>query len=553
MSASDPTVVPALRDLAATPFEAQVIAALPVDADDDPAPRAVPGVSLSRVRPTPVVSPRLLGWSDTLGFELGLARPAPGSAALAILAGNGLAPGMQPYAARYGGHQFGRWAGQLGDGRAITLGELPRPMGDGAGGTAYELQLKGAGMTPYSRHADGRAVLRSSLREFVCSEAMHALGVPTTRALSLVGTGEAVLRDMFYDGNARTEPGAIVCRVAPTFLRFGNYEIHAALGERESLQRLLAHTLRRHYPHIDSTDPAAPLQWLSEVCERTAVMVAHWMRVGFVHGVMNTDNMSILGLTLDYGPYGFLEGYDPQWTPNTTDAAGRRYAYGQQPQVALWNLSRLAGALRPLVDADDGLHAALERYRDLFGRTHRAMSAAKLGLGSLAEPGDVEWLDELFGLLAATETDMPIFFRQLSASVPGAGAASAQGDDAALLAPVRAALYDPDTLDAALAARWRQWLSRWQQRLTHDLAHEKSSAELIVARMDAVNPLYLPRNYLAQEAIDAAEQGDLAPLQALMRVLQRPYSAQVGCEAYAARRPEWARQRPGCSALSCSS
>ena len=553
MSAPDPTLVPALRDLAATPFEAQVIAALPVDADDDPAPRAVPGVSLSRVRPTPVVSPRLLAWSDTLGCELGLARPAPGSAALAILAGNGLAPGMQPYAARYGGHQFGRWAGQLGDGRAITLGELPRPIGDGAGGTAYELQLKGAGMTPYSRHADGRAVLRSSLREFVCSEAMHALGVPTTRALSLVGTGEAVLRDMFYDGNARTEPGAIVCRVAPTFLRFGNYEIHAALGERESLQRLLAHTLRRHYPHIDSTDPAAPLQWLSEVCERTAVMVAHWMRVGFVHGVMNTDNMSILGLTLDYGPYGFLEGYDPQWTPNTTDAAGRRYAYGQQPQVALWNLSRLAGALRPLVDGDDGLHAALERYRDLFGRTHRAMSAAKLGLGSLAEPGDVEWLDELFGLLAATETDMPIFFRQLSASVPGAGAASGGGDAAALLAPVRAALYDPDTLDAALAARWRQWLLRWQQRITHDLTHEKSSAELIVARMDAVNPLYLPRNYLAQEAIDAAEQGDLAPLQALMRVLQRPYSAQVGCEAYAARRPEWARQRPGCSALSCSS
>jgi uncharacterized protein YdiU (UPF0061 family) len=553
MSAPDPTLVPALRDLAATPFEAQVIAALPVDADNDPAPRAVPGVSLSRVRPTPVVSPRLLAWSDTLGCELGLARPAPGSAALAILAGNGLAPGMQPYAARYGGHQFGRWAGQLGDGRAITLGELPRPMGDGAGGTAYELQLKGAGMTPYSRHADGRAVLRSSLREFVCSEAMHALGVPTTRALSLVGTGEAVLRDMFYDGNARTEPGAIVCRVAPTFLRFGNYEIHAALGERESLQRLLAHTLRRHYPHIDSTDPAAPLQWLSEVCERTAVMVAHWMRVGFVHGVMNTDNMSILGLTLDYGPYGFLEGYDPQWTPNTTDAAGRRYAYGQQPQVALWNLSRLAGALRPLVDADDGLHAALERYRDLFGRTHRAMSAAKLGLGSLAEPGDVEWLDELFGLLAATETDMPIFFRQLSASVPGAGAASGGGDAAALLAPVRAALYDPDTLDAALAARWRQWLLRWQQRITHDLTHEKSSAELIVARMDAVNPLYLPRNYLAQEAIDAAEQGDLAPLLALMRVLQRPYAAQAGCEAYAARRPEWARQRPGCSALSCSS
>jgi uncharacterized protein YdiU (UPF0061 family) len=200
-----------------------------------------------------------------------------------------------------------------------------------------------------------------------------------------------------------------------------------------------------------------------------------------------------------------------------------------------------------LVDGDDGLHAALERYRELFGRTHRTMSAAKLGLGSLVEPGDAEWHNELFGLLAATETDMPIFFRQLSASVPGAG--SALGGDAALLAPVRAALYDPDTLDAALAARWRQWLLRWQERL----AHEALSREQVVARMDAVNPLYLPRNYLAQEAIDAAEQGDLAPLLALMRVLQRPYAAQAGFEAYAARRPEWARQRPGCSALSCSS
>ena len=542
MTADALTAVDALlRDLASTPFEAEVSASLPVDPSDDVVPRQVPGVALSRVRPTPVAAPRLLAWSDALGAELALAAPSPGSAALAVLAGNALAPGMQPYAARYGGHQFGHWAGQLGDGRAITLGELRVP-----DGRVVELQLKGAGLTPYSRHADGRAVLRSSLREFVCSEAMHALGVPTTRALSLVATGEAVVRDMFYDGHPRAEPGAIVCRVAPTFLRFGNFEIHAAAGEHALLRQLFSHTVRRHFPHIDAADPAAPLVWLTEVCERTAVMIAHWMRVGFVHGVMNTDNMSVLGVTLDYGPYGFLEGYDPEWTPNTTDAGGRRYAYGRQPQIALWNLARLAGALRPLVDGDDGLHAALERYRDVFADTHRGMLAAKLGLAALASADDEALVDELFGLMAATETDMPILFRQLSRAVP-------QGASADPLALVRAALYDERALDASLAARWQAWFARWQARWVQGAAQEGLPAARIVARMEAANPLYLPRNYLAQQAIDAAEQGDPAPLHALLRVLQRPYEAQPGCEVYAARRPEWARHRPGCSALSCSS
>jgi uncharacterized protein YdiU (UPF0061 family) len=528
-----------LRDLAETAFDAAVLAELPVDPRDDSEPRQVPGVAVSRVQPTPVPAPRLLAWSHELGAELGLAAPAPDSAALAILAGNALAPGMQPYAARYGGHQFGRWAGQLGDGRAITLGELPDPL--------VELQLKGAGLTPYSRHADGRAVLRSSLREFVCSEAMHALGVPTTRALSLVATGEQVVRDMFYDGNPRAEPGAIVCRVAPTFLRFGNFEIHAAVGEHALLRQLFEHALRRHFPDIDPADPGAPYLWLTEVCGRTAVMVAHWMRVGFVHGVMNTDNMSVLGLTLDYGPYGFLEGYDPEWTPNTTDAAGRRYAYGQQPQVALWNLARLAAALRPLVGgpsgaSDERLQVALEHYRDVFGRTHRRLCAAKLGLQLFHEAEDGALLDRLFGLLGAAETDMPIFFRRLATQV---GADGSQDP----LAVVRAALYDGTSLDAALASGWRVWFADWQARL----ALEADPATAVVARMDAVNPLYLPRNYLAQQAIDAAEQGDPAPLRTLVNVLRRPYELQRGCEAYAERRPEWARHRPGCSALSCSS
>ncbi|NBU25814.1 MAG: YdiU family protein [Gammaproteobacteria bacterium] len=520
------------RDLAEVAFGADFLAGLPVDDGGDPSPRQLPGVVASRVAPTPVAAPRLIGWSDELAAELGLARPPAGSRALDILAGNALAPGMRPWSARYGGHQFGNWAGQLGDGRAITLGEMQGP-----DGRLHELQLKGAGLTPYSRFADGRAVLRSSLREFLCSEAMHALGVPTTRALSLVGTGEPVVRDMFYDGDARPEPGAIVCRVAPTFLRFGNFEIHAATDEHGLLGALFERTLRRFFPHIDPLAPEAPVAWLGEVAERTALMVAHWMRVGFVHGVMNTDNMSVLGLTIDYGPYGFLEGYDPAWTPNTTDAQGRRYCYGRQPQIALWNLARLAGALRPLGADDDGLQRALERYRDAFARHHREMLAAKLGLLAL-EDADEPLLAELFALLAAAETDMPILFRGLS-GLPA-------GDLHMLL---RAALYDERALDAALTARWQAWVERWLARA----AREQQPPAWRIARMEAANPRYLPRNYLAQQAIDAATAGDDAPLRELLAVLRRPYEEQPGHEPYAARRPEWARHKPGCSALSCSS
>jgi uncharacterized protein YdiU (UPF0061 family) len=481
-------------------------------------------------------TPRLVCWSEGLAAELGLSRPAVGSRALDILAGNALAPGMQPWSARYGGHQFGNWAGQLGDGRAITLGELAGP-----DGRRHELQLKGAGVTPYSRFADGRAVLRSSLREFLCSEAMHALGVPTTRALSLVATGESVVRDMFYDGDARPEPGAIVCRVAPTFLRFGNLEIHAATDELGPLRALFGRTLREFFPHIDPDAPEAPVVWLGEVAERTATMVAHWMRVGFVHGVMNTDNMTVLGLTIDYGPYGFLEGYDPSWTPNTTDAQGRRYCYGRQPHIALWNLARLAGALRPLGADDDGLQTALERYRDAFGRDHRGMLAAKLGLVAL-DDDDEPLLSDLFGLMASVETDMPILFRGLARLLPGLPG----GDLHRLL---RDAVYDERAVDAALVDRWQAWVDRWLARA----AREQQPTAWRRARMDAANPLYLPRNYLAQQAIDAATAGDDAPLRELLSVLRRPYDEQPGREEYAARRPEWARHKAGCSALSCSS
>src|SRR4051812_28568908 len=300
----------------------------------------LPAACYSIVQPTPVAAPKLLAWSSDLAAELGLSGPS--SRTVELLAGNGLTPTMNPYSARYGGHQFGVWAGKLGDGRAITLGEL----------AGQELQLKGAGLTPYSRTADGRAVLRSSLREFLCSEAMHWLGVPTTRALSLIGTGEPVIRDMFYDGHPAPEPGAIVCRVAPSFVRFGNFQIL----EEDPKKQLADFVIRHHFPSCKDYS-----SWFREVCVRTARLMVDWMRLGFVHGVMNTDNLSILGLTIDYGPYGWLEGYDPQWTPNTTDLPGRRYCYGNQPQIALWNLTRLAESLLPLVEKES-LEKGLELY-----------------------------------------------------------------------------------------------------------------------------------------------------------------------------------------------
>jgi uncharacterized protein YdiU (UPF0061 family) len=332
--------------MVALTFDNSFAREMPADPRSDNRPRGVRGALYSRVSPAAVRAPSMLAWSRDVAqmLDLGSAELAPDAAQswAKVLSGNEPLQGMEPIATRYGGHQFGHWAGQLGDGRAMTLGEVVTKHHG-----RQELQLKGAGMTPYSRRADGRAVLRSSLREFVCSEAMFHLGVPTTRALSLVTTGDPVMRDMFYDGNAEYEPGAVVCRVAPSFLRFGHFEVLAADGEIDLLGKLLSYLLRQHYPTLPhaAVDPDTVLAFLAEIAERTVRMVTHWQRVGFVHGVMNTDNMSALGLTIDYGPYGFLEPFDPHWTPNTTDAGGRRYRYGAQPNIALWNVARLAEAL----------------------------------------------------------------------------------------------------------------------------------------------------------------------------------------------------------------
>ena len=529
--------------LASLRFDNRFTRMLPADPVTENSRRQVFNACYSRVVPVRPVAPQLVAYSPETAALIDLDAAACASPLFTrVFSGDLVLPGMDPHAACYGGHQFGNWAGQLGDGRAINLGETVNRRGE-----HWTLQLKGAGPTPYSRRADGLAVMRSSLREFLCSEAMHHLGVPTTRALSLILTGEMVERDMFYDGRVEEEPGAVVCRVAPSFLRFGNYELFAARGELDVLRRLADFTIRTLFPHLGEPSPAVYGQWFAEVCRTTAELMVHWLRVGFVHGVMNTDNLSILGLTIDYGPYGWLEDYDPYWTPNTTDAAGRRYCYGRQPTIAHWNLAQLANALHPLMGDPAPLEQALTDYSRRFEEGWQAAMAAKLGLKAFAADTDTALVQDMLGLLAEVETDMTLFYRHL-AEIP-AGTADDRPATETLAAPLMVALYRPDQATAAYLEHLGSWLDRYRARLRHDGLDDRERQQ----RMDAVNPKYVLRNYLAQLAIDDIAAGNFSLTRELLDVLRHPYDEQPGRERFAEKRPEWARHRPGCSMLSCSS
>jgi uncharacterized protein YdiU (UPF0061 family) len=450
----------------------------------------------SRVAPTPVRDPRVIRINRPLAALLGLDADALASPEGAqILAGNVVPAGATPIAAAYAGHQFGHFAGQLGDGRAILLGEIV-----GTDGVRRDVQLKGAGRTPYSRGGDGRAALGPVLREYLVSEAMAALGVPTTRALAAVTTGEKVRRE-------QTLPGAIVVRVAASHLRVGTFQVLAMRGDVEGLRVMTNYALTRHYPDAAGEANQA-LALLDRVVAAQAALVAQWLGLGFIHGVMNTDNTSISGETIDYGPCAFLDEYDPRKTFSSIDHAGR-YAFANQPGIALWNLARLAETLVPLIDPDGDRAVALaterlDEFVPRFTAAHDRIQRAKLGL-TLAEPDDRALLADLLERLAASEVDFTVFFRGLC------DAASDPAHDAA----IAAGFTDPDAYHA--------WALKWRERLQR----EPGSPEDRRAAMRRVNPAFIPRNHRIEELIVAAvERNDFTPFEIFLKVLERPFDDQ---------------------------
>lgn len=477
----------------------------------------LPPTFYTRLQPTPLSKPYMVCGSASAARLIGL-DPAEflRQEFIDTVSGNRTLAQSQPISAVYSGHQFGVWAGQLGDGRAILLGEVDVPGSPPPG--KMELQLKGAGLTPYSRMGDGRAVLRSSIREFLCSEAMAALGIPTSRALCVTGSDQRVMRET-------PETAAVATRMAPSFVRFGSFEHWFYQGRQEELTVLADYVIARCYPELlDHPQPYKAL--LSEVTRRTAQMIAGWQAVGFMHGVMNTDNMSILGLTLDYGPFGFMEAFDPTHICNHTDQQGR-YAYNMQPQIGNWNCHALGQALLPLIGDVDETRDALAAYQPAYKEKMDALLHAKLGLGTVQQE-DGALFDRMFEIMAASHVDFTLFFRRL-----GELRIDAPGSDE----PLRDLFIDRAAFD--------QWAVQYRARLLQENSNDMQRR----LAMHRANPKYVLRNYLAQQAIEKAQIKDFSEVERLLAVLEHPFDEQPGNERYAALPPDWAKELE----VSCSS
>ncbi|WP_441295318.1 protein adenylyltransferase SelO [Massilia terrae] len=487
-----------------------------ITADDLPLRNSfaqLPPAFYTRLIPTPLPAPYFVAASGPAAALVGLdVRELENDDFLALFSGNRVAARSEPLAAVYSGHQFGVWAGQLGDGRAILLGDLATANGP------MELQLKGSGKTPYSRMGDGRAVLRSSIREFLCSEAMAALGIPTTRALVLTGSNQPVIRETI-------ETASVVTRMSPSFVRFGSFEHWHSRNKPDELRVLADYVIDNFYPEL-GTGPERYAKLLREVTQRTAQLIAQWQAVGFMHGVMNTDNMSILGLTLDYGPFGFMEAFDPDHICNHTDSHGR-YSYANQPPVGHWNCYALANALLPLIGKVEDAQQALDVYQPAFTKKIDELLHAKLGLAT-NEEGDRELLDETFKLMQDNHADFTLFFRRL-----GALQVDAPEHDA----PLRDLFIDRAGFDA--------WAVRYRERLRREHSVDTVRRE----HMMRTNPKYILRNYLAQVAIERAQNDDFSEVRKLLSVLEHPYDDQPENDAYAALPPDWASHLE----VSCSS
>jgi uncharacterized protein YdiU (UPF0061 family) len=474
---------------------------------------------VTAVPATPLPEPRLLHLNEVLAAELGIdpdlaRRPE----FVDLMAGNRPWPDYEPLASVYAGHQFGVFVPQLGDGRALTIAEV-----DSRDHGRIELQLKGAGPTPYSRFADGRAVLRSSIREYVCSEAMHALGIPTTRALALVGSPQPVRRETI-------EHAAVVCRTAPSFLRFGHFEFFYYRDEHRQLAPLADHLIDEHFPQFAGAADRYS-RWLSEIVERTARLMAQWQAVGFCHGVMNTDNFSALGLTLDYGPFGFLDAFDAHHICNHSDEGGR-YAYDRQPVIGHWNCSRLLQATLPLLAAEPEAAvpiatAILDRYPPLYAETMTRLWSQKLGLRE-SRDGDAELINRLLSLMHKGKSDFTRTFRHL---------ARVKAQDQGPAVGVREEIADLEAFDA--------WIVDYRARLRAEASDDAARA----AGMQRVNPKYVARNHLLQAAIEKAQAGDVGEIDRLLQILRRPYDEQPQMESYAAEPPASMRYLE----VSCSS
>lgn len=465
---------------------------------------SLPDTLFSPVRPTAVREPALIRLNDALAAELGLdAQWLRGAEGLAALSGNAVAATSTPIALAYAGHQFGNFVPQLGDGRAILLGEVVDRAGN-----RRDIQLKGAGRTPYSRRGDGRAALGPVLREYIVSEAMAALGVRTTRALAAVATGDRVQRETGL-------PGAVLTRVAASHIRVGTFQYAAARGDGEALRRLADYVIARHYPDAAGADNPY-LALLEQVIAAQARLIAHWLSLGFIHGVMNTDNMAISGETIDYGPCAFLDAYDPAKVFSSIDEYGR-YAFANQPRIAVWNLARLAEALLPLIDetpdvAIAAAEQALSSFAPTFKEAQMGHMQAKLGLSSVL-PDDTALIDDLLRTMHEGQADFTLTFRTLS---------QAQRDDG-MPAELSRLFSDP--------ARLSQWYARYMQRLRQDPLSSPERED----RMRATNPRYIPRNHRIEAVIQAAvTEGDYAPFHDLVDVLAKPFADQPGKETYAA-------------------
>jgi len=502
------------------------IETFPGDFSKNPIQRNTPKVLFSTIDPVGFYDPKTIIFNEKLSDEIGLGKLEGDTG---FLVGNNLPENIKTYATAYAGHQFGNWAGQLGDGRAILAGEI-----ENKGGQKTEIQWKGAGATPYSRHADGRAVLRSSVREYLMSEAMHHLGIPTTRALSLSLTGEKVVRDMMYSGNPQEEKGAVVVRTAESFLRFGHFELMSAQKEIDTLQKLTDFTITNYFPEISSVGEQKYKDFFKSVCTKTADLMVEWFRVGFVHGVMNTDNMSVLGLTIDYGPFSMMDEYDLNFTPNTTDLPSRRYAFGKQGQISQWNLWQLANALFALIKDEKFLEETLNSYGTFFWAAHDQMLCKKFGFDALKESDEAFFINWQ-GLMQELHLDYTLFFNLLEKF-------DNISDIKTEFSKISYTFFDESKLK-----KLENFLQVYKTRLEENIISRDESLDL----MRKTNPKFLLRNYLLYECIEEIGEGKTEMLDKLIQALENPYE-EIFPE-FSVKRPSGYDDISGCSMLSCSS